>query len=75
MNRWMLYVKEQQFTQLNVQAVIIILLFKLRCIAKILYAESSIDKLPYAKILTNKIPYAESALCQNSNCPNALQPA
>ena len=39
-----------------------------------MYVKSRIDKIPYAKIPTDKIPYAESALCRNSNCPNALQP-
>ena len=74
MKRWKLIQKEHYFSQLAVQAVIIIWLCQLRCFAKILYAKSRIDKIPYAKIPTDKIPYAESALCQNSNCPNALQP-
>ena len=61
-------------TQLNVQAVTMIWLCQLRCIAKILYSKSAIDKIPYAKIPIDKFPYARSALCRNSNCPNALQP-
>ena len=61
-------------TQLIVQAVIMIWICQLTLIAKILYAKSSIVKIPYAKIPIDKIPYAESALCRNSNCPNALQP-
>ena len=74
MDWYTVYVKEKYLTQLNVQAVIIIYLCQCRCIAKILYVKSGIDELPYAKIPIDKFPYAESALCQKSNCPNALQP-
>ena len=74
MDKCTLQVLEWHITHLNVQAVIMIWLCQSRCIAKILYAKSGIDKVPYAKIPIDKIPYAESALCRNSNCPNALQP-
>ena len=60
--------------KLNFQAVIITWSCQPRWIAKILHAKSRINKVPYAKIPTDKIPYAKSALCRNSNCPNALQP-
>ena len=69
-----LVVKKQPFTQLTVWAVILLRICQFTLIAKILYAKSGIVKIPYAKIPIDQIPYAESALCQNSNCPNALQP-
>ncbi len=74
MEKCTLQVLEWHITHLNVQAVIMIWLCQSRCMAKMLYAKSGIDKVPYAKIPIDKIPYAESALCRNSNCPNALQP-
>ena len=66
--------KPQSFAQLTVQAVIMVWICQLTLIAKILYAKSGIVKIPYAKIPIDKIPYAESALCQNSNCQNTLEP-
>ena len=66
--------KAQSFTQLTVQAVFMIWICQLTLIAKVLYAKSGIVKIPYAKIPIDKIPYAESALCQNSNCQNTLEP-
>ena len=66
--------KAQSFTQLAVLVVFMIWICQLTLIAKILYAKSGIVKIPYAKIPIDKIPYAESALCQNSNCQNTLEP-